>query len=254
MTNKAASLLRYAKLDGLGWRRGSLATHRNGKHNPAAMIYTGVEHIIPANSHYQIRHYQGNKTVFTPAGSDYETASALLAKYDASRTLEASQKALGIYVPEQTDAPKTLTEQLAAYLAKKKSSLLKLSKASIHVYETTLTAFVRHCGRKYAAEVTEANILSYLEHLKAEGYAPKVRLKQTDGSTIVADGPRHGYSAHRLRLHAGLSRLGRKKLSRRFDESTHQARRSGPRIPANLKGSFGPLERMRMRITSDACC
>lgn len=75
------------------------------------MVYNSVELPIPADSHYQIRHCLGTKTVFTPVGNDYETATALLAKYEASRTLEASQKALGIYVPEETETPQTSVDQ-----------------------------------------------------------------------------------------------------------------------------------------------
>jgi hypothetical protein len=137
----------------LGWRRGTPAQHKNGRHNTAAMIYKGVDYTISADSHYQIRHYVGTKTVFTPAGKDYEVAAVLRVKCEASRTLEASQKALGIHIPEETDTPKTLAEEVAAYITKKKSPLLKLSKDSVYLYENTLTCFVAHCKRMYAADV-----------------------------------------------------------------------------------------------------
>jgi integrase len=199
MSDRIAILLRYAKLDNLGWRRGSLAETKNHRHNPAAMIYNGTEYTIPADSHYQIRHFKDGKTVFTPAGRDFETASQLLKQYVHSRTLEESQKALGIYVPEVKERT-TLAEQLKAYLTSKNSPLNPLSPASIYVYKTTLTSFVEYCGRDYAEDVTQADVLAFLEHLKADGYAKKVWVAQTDGSKVQMDGERQGYSDKSIRM------------------------------------------------------
>ena len=93
--NRAASLVRYAKIENLGWRRGSVVSSKNGRVKPDAIIYAGKEYRIPATSHYQIRHYSGNKAVHVTIGSDYDAALSTLAKFTASRQLEASQAALG---------------------------------------------------------------------------------------------------------------------------------------------------------------
>ncbi len=58
---------------------------------------------------------------------------------------------------------------------------------------------------------------------------------------------------HPLRIDAGLSGLGRQKLSGGFREITHPSTCSGLRIPASLMESFGPLKEMQMWITSGAC-
>ena len=194
MANRTATLLRYANLAGIGWRRGSLKTNKNGKHNPGVMTYNGVDYAVPADSLYQIRHYKGAKTVFTRAGNNFEEASALLAKYQASRDLESAQKALDIYLPPQPDAPKTLAEQIEEHIALKKSEVLDRSQATIDLTETTLTAFMAHCGRKFAADVTQADLLAFCNHLKVVGYAKKVWKTQSDGKRIQVDGTRKGYS------------------------------------------------------------
>lgn len=89
--NRAASLVRYAKIENLGWRRGSIVSSKNGRVKPDAMMYDRKEYRIPASSHYPIRHYQGNKAVYVTVGSDYDAALVTLAKFAASRQLEASQ-------------------------------------------------------------------------------------------------------------------------------------------------------------------
>jgi hypothetical protein len=50
------------------------ATSRNGREKPDAMIYARKEHAIPADSVYQIRHYQRGKAVYVTVGSEYDAA------------------------------------------------------------------------------------------------------------------------------------------------------------------------------------
>jgi integrase len=192
--NRAASLVRYGKIDNLGWRRGSIVSSKNGRVKPDAMVYDGKEYRIPASSHYQIRHHEGNKAVYVTVGSDFEVAQSSLATFTASRDLEAAKAALGIITPKAAETPKTLAEHLAEYLAKKKSLSLELSEASIRLYTTTLTGFVRHCGRVCASEVTEGDVVSYLTKLMTDGFAEKVSISGADGRKIRVDGKTKGYS------------------------------------------------------------
>lgn len=174
--NRAASLVRYGKIESLGWRRGHIVTSKNGRVKSDAMIFAGKEYPISASSNYQIRHYNGNSPVYVTVGSDYDIALSTLARFTASRQLEAANAALGIITPKPAETPKTLAEQLAEYLAKKKSPSLDLSATSIHLYTTTLTTFVPHCGRVYASEVTEGDVVSFIDRLQSEGYGQKSRV------------------------------------------------------------------------------
>jgi integrase len=162
------------------------------------MLYNCREYTIPATSQYQIRHYIGNKAAYTTVGSDYDAALSMLAKFTASRQLEASHAALGIITPVPEVAPPTLVDQLAEFLAKKNSPSLDLSAVSIHLYTTTLTAFVKHCKRTYAREVTETDVISFIDWLGSEGYAEKVWVVSSDGKRIRIDGARKGYSQKSL--------------------------------------------------------
>ena len=65
MANRTASLLRYAKPEGLGWRRETIPTSKNDRPRLDVMIHNGKEYSIPADSHFQIRHGKFNS--MTPA-------------------------------------------------------------------------------------------------------------------------------------------------------------------------------------------
>jgi len=43
MANRKATLIRYAKLPELGWRRGTLVKAKNGQHKPGVMKYKQQE-------------------------------------------------------------------------------------------------------------------------------------------------------------------------------------------------------------------
>ena len=42
MANKAASLIRYAKLEGIGWRRGNLIKAKNGRYRPDSTLVATI--------------------------------------------------------------------------------------------------------------------------------------------------------------------------------------------------------------------
>jgi hypothetical protein len=56
MANRTNSLVISARIDGLGWRRGSILNSKNGRVKDGYMIYNGVEYPTIKAS-YQIRSY-----------------------------------------------------------------------------------------------------------------------------------------------------------------------------------------------------
>jgi len=174
--NLKASLVRYARVEGKGWRRGSIITSRNGRVKNDFMRIGGREYSIDPASPYQVRYYEGSKACYVTVGPDYEAAQAMLAKHVASRQLEAAHETLGIVraEPEKpTGAPRTIAELVEDYIAKKKSPSLNLSRTSIRHYEDALHRFVQSCGRESVHDVIEKDILDYIDDLKREGYTPK---------------------------------------------------------------------------------
>jgi hypothetical protein len=55
MANKVATLIRKAKLPGIGRRRGTLIQSKNGRIKPDAMLYNGIEYSVPQGTN-QIRY------------------------------------------------------------------------------------------------------------------------------------------------------------------------------------------------------
>src|SRR5690349_20416831 len=123
-TNVQASLVRYARIEGMGWRRGSIITAKNGRVRHDAMSCSGKVHTIPVGSAYQIRYYEDGKVRYTTVGADYDAAVTFLEKFQASRQLKAAENALGIVKPKDVTAPKTLADYLNEFLSKKKSPSL----------------------------------------------------------------------------------------------------------------------------------
>ena len=73
MANRTASLVRNAKVPGVGWRRGKLVTAKNGRVKPDYMIYDGLEIHCP-DGHYDIRFYIGRKMQHKNVGRDLTSA------------------------------------------------------------------------------------------------------------------------------------------------------------------------------------
>ena len=172
--NIHASIVVYARIPELGWRRGSLITSKNGRTLTDAMLCNGVKYPTP-NPTFQIRTYEGSKAKYTTVGNDLEAAQSLLKKFTASRQLEAANETLGIVMPEveEPEKPKTLAEQVAEYIEKKKSPSLNLSTTSIRHYKDSLLEFVKTANREFPAQVTEDDVIRYVDHLHKEGYAQK---------------------------------------------------------------------------------
>lgn len=130
------------------------------------------------NPTFQIRTYEGRKAKYTGVGSDLESAQALLKKFGASRMLESANETLGIVTPEAEpeEKPNTLAELVAEYIAKKESPSLNLSKTSIRHYKDSLLEFVKMAHRDSPSQVTEADVIRYIDHLQKGGYAQKTRV------------------------------------------------------------------------------
>ncbi len=80
----SASLVRYARLSGVGWRRGTLVQGKNGRIKPNAVLCGGVEYTVePDNGVFQIRQSKNGKSIYTNCGTDLETALARLSQIQA---------------------------------------------------------------------------------------------------------------------------------------------------------------------------
>jgi integrase len=174
MANRTVTLIRNANIPGLGWRRGTLIKSKNGRYKDGYMLFNGTEYHTPQGT-YQVRHYDGAKAKYTSVGNDLDAALTFLEKKEAMMQREAANKKLGIAEPTPIPDRKTLAELAAAYITKKRSPSLDLTKASIHIYERTLTGFVQHAKRLYPGDVTEEDVTGYIDSLIREGYSRTTR-------------------------------------------------------------------------------
>jgi hypothetical protein len=90
----------FCRIDGLGWRRGTIITSKNGRVKEVFMLYNGQEHST-FNAIYQIRTYEGSNATYTPLkGADFEQAKAILDRLNETKTYQASVAKFGI-IPDK---------------------------------------------------------------------------------------------------------------------------------------------------------
>jgi hypothetical protein len=173
MANRTATLIRYAKLPKIGWRRGTLVKAKNGQYKPGVMVYNRQE-FEATNGVYQIRTYRGKTAVHVSIGDDLAVAQVMLKNYTAVRDKAEAEAVLGIPPTkdegESKEERKTLTVLAEEYIADKLSPSQGLSRTSIRLYEKTLKAFVSHAKRVYTTDVTKQDITGFIDLLMLQGY------------------------------------------------------------------------------------
>lgn len=173
-TNVQASLVRYAKIDGIGWRRGLIVTSKNGRLKADAMLYNGKEYSIDADSVYQIRHYQGQKAVYVNAGSDFEAARAVLERLIDTKQHNALERKLGIKFDAPDKAPQELSEIREAFVQKYAHG----SKDTEYAYEYVSKEFVALMtarGKLQASAIAEDDVIAFDRHLERLGNKKNTR-------------------------------------------------------------------------------
>jgi len=168
----SASLLRYASLPGLGWRRGALVQGKNGRIKPNAVHYNGVEYTVePENGHFQIRQYEKGRSIYTNCGTDIETAVARLSQLQAKATLLTAQRKLGL-ANERTQ--QLLTKLLGPFIEKYAHG----SEDTMYAYRYTATSFVNlmtHRGTLISADINEDCVIAFDRWLEAQGNKKNTR-------------------------------------------------------------------------------
>jgi len=168
MANKKVTVVRLCKTPE-GWKRLSIVMGRNGKVRSGYALYNGVETLLP-DGRYQLRTYEGKKTVYEDVGED--GLDALKAQQRKS-TLMVAKSAAGAAGVKIVDAP-----ALRLNLSKKRDEYIQrhLAKGQLRASETSLVAidgFLLATGCTYADQVDEASVLKFYTHLRAAGNADR---------------------------------------------------------------------------------
>ena len=174
MANRNTSLIRYALIPGVGWRRGTLVTAKNGRIKPDWMVYNKQEVHCP-NGKYEIRTYEGSKAIHKPVGSDLDVAQTAYQQFTKKLQYAQLQTELGIKMPDAPKAErKTIQSQIEPFIEK----YARGSDDTIYNYTFVSTEFSKLLTERevlYPEQVTEDDVIAFDRHLEELGNAKRTR-------------------------------------------------------------------------------
>lgn len=158
--NRTLSLIRYAAVDGKGWRRGPAVLTKNGHVKPNVMLLGGVEIDCP-NGRYQIVRYEDRRPVYTDLGNDPKEALRLFRAAEGKLQAQRIAEAAGLQVVTEDDPTrKTLKAYAADFLAMHRA-LPHRSDDSVRVYTQITESFLAATKARYADDVTKKDVIDW---------------------------------------------------------------------------------------------
>jgi integrase len=181
MANEQVTLLRYAKLPHVGWRRGLACIGKTGKVKPDCMFLGRGEkkkEVYAPEGHYVLRHYDGVLPRYKKLGNDPSEALDELQRAKSELKFKNAAETAGYIIP--TPAPvkrKSLAEYGREFLELKRSPSLKLDEDTITLYTNIVDEFVPVSRRTYPEDITEADVIRYCDELDKR-YSDGVRARR----------------------------------------------------------------------------
>src|SRR5271163_145249 len=181
MANETITLLRSAKLHGLGWRRGQAVIGKTGKVKPD-FIFLGrgrkKQEVHAPEGHYVLRYYDGRRPRYKKLGNDPSEALDELQRAKAELKFKNAAKSAGYILPAPIPVKrKSLAEYARDFLEQKRSPSLKLDEDTIKLYTVIVEEFVRVCGKAVAEDITETDVIRYCDGLDKR-YSDGVRARR----------------------------------------------------------------------------
>lgn len=184
MANETVTLLRHAKIPGLGWRRGQAIIGRNGKVNPDHMLLgkrNDKRKVRAPEGHFELRYFDGRLPRYKKLGNDSLEALDELKRAQSELKVKNSAKAIGYIIPSPHPVKrKPLKEYASDFLELKRSPSLNLDEDTIKLYTDIVDEFVPlsgKSGRKYPEDITEGDVIRYCDELDKR-YAAGVRARR----------------------------------------------------------------------------
>ncbi len=181
MANETVTLLRYAKVQGLGWRRGKAIIGKTGKLTPDHMLigkWNDKRKVYAPEGHYELRYFDGRLPRYKKLGNDPTEALDELKRAQTELKLKNAAKAAGYIIPATTPVKR---KSLAAYgnefLEHKRSPSLRLADDTISLYTSIVEEFIPVSGKTFPEDITEADIIRYCDELDKR-YADGVRARR----------------------------------------------------------------------------
>ena len=170
--NSTLTLLRYAAVEGKGWRRGAVVLTKNSRIKPDVMTIGGVEVHCP-NGRYQMRRYQGKLPVYAELGNDPTDALNRFRAAESKLNARTAAKAAGLEVISDDKSRKTLKQYAADFLSMHRS-LPHRSDDSVRVYTQITSSFASVCKASYPEQVTKDDVIRWHGWMREkQGYSDR---------------------------------------------------------------------------------
>jgi integrase len=163
MANKKVSLYRKCKTPD-GWKRYPVAMAANGKVKPDTVLVQGFETKYPVG-HYELRTYEGSKTVWTRVTGNGTEALAAMKTAQKRATAVVSAVDAGVQViadPKRV----TLVDAQKKFVA---AALARGALEAAEVHGRSLDEFKLVCSKRYADELTRDDVTAYHSSMRKQG-------------------------------------------------------------------------------------
>ncbi len=168
MANRAVSLIWIAKT-GSGWKRFPVLIAKNGRVRTGVVLEDGVEKSYP-DGRFQVRCFQGSKTVYENAGTDPTEALGVRDRLGRRKNVVAQAEEAGLEIrteeTRQCISPTVIRylkrlEEMEAYVAAK-------------TYAVALHSFQRLVPElEFIDQINEAALLRFTAALRKAGNSPR---------------------------------------------------------------------------------
>jgi integrase len=181
MANETVNLIRYAKIPGLGWRRGKAVIGKTGRVKPDFMFLgrgKKKKEVHAPEGHYELCRYEGRLPRYKKLGNDPSEALDELQRAKSQLKFKNAAKTAGYIIPAPTPVKrKSLMEYGREFLEQKRSPSLQLDEDTIKLYTVIVEEFVPLSGRMSAEDITEADVIRYCDELDKR-YSDGVRARR----------------------------------------------------------------------------
>lgn len=181
MANEQVTLLRYAKIPGVGWRRGKVIIGKTGKVAPDYMLLgrgKDQRKVYAPEGHYELRYYEGRLPRYKKLRNDPTEALDELERAQSELKLKNSAEAIGYIIPSPVPIKrKSLAEYGREFLELKRSPSLNLDEDTIKLYTNIVEEFVPLSRRTYPEDISEADVIRYCNELDKR-YSDGVRARR----------------------------------------------------------------------------
>jgi integrase len=167
MANRAVTLYRKCKTPG-GWKRYPAAMSSNGKVKPNGVVAGGVEAVFPIG-HYELRSFEGSKTVWTRIeGTGTEALARLkLAQKKSNAIATADDAGVQVVVGSQRVALRDAATNFV------KAAVNRKAFEAAEIYKRTTDDFLDGCPKLYADQIGAEDVLQWHGRMRSRGLSER---------------------------------------------------------------------------------